>query len=128
MYCPHCGTKTTGEQRFCGACGGEISATAPPHDHDAAPRLAGGLWSAPFSAAPPLGYPYIVTHVIVRERRPWRLLLLLLLSPLLAIALLTGLALSVVLVGAAIKVAPLIAIGLLVWWLLTHERRGERTG
>ena len=121
MFCPQCGTKTTtGTQRFCRECGGEIGAD---------PGQEGQRAGSGSTTMPPRQRPSMLTHVIVKDNTMKTLLIaagLLLLLPL-AIpivfgTLVAGVVAGVALVAAAIKLAPVLALGIVLYWIVTRRR------
>jgi len=144
MFCPHCGTKmTTGQQRFCRECGGEIGAPAQASQEApeaGAPGMGqqqgGHSWNASSaSSAMPPRQPFMLAHVTVKDNTMKTLLIvgaLLLLLPL-AIPLFFGALLASVfagfaLIGLAFKLAPLIAVAIILYWVMSHRRQAMRAG
>ena len=127
MFCPQCGTKTTmGHQRFCRECGAEIGADPAP----------GGQQAADASATtPPRRRPFMLPRVSEKDNAMKMLLLgagLALLLPL-AIPLVFGILLAslfagVAVVATAIKLAPVVAVGIIVYWLVTRQKRTLPSG
>lgn len=127
MFCPQCGTKTTrAQQQFCRECGASI-------DGAAGSQQRGGGTAA---ATPPLQRqrPYSATHA-VREGNALRTLLMVagavLLVPLALVVvfglLATSLVIGAALIATAIKLAPVVAIGLIIYWALTRQRRARHS-
>lgn len=130
MFCPHCGAQaSSGTARFCRECGGEIGAataqTSTPRDSatNGAPGSANQSWGAP-------RHCMTTTNVYMKGSMMKPLLIaagLLLLLPL-AIPLFFGAIVAsvfagVALVGFALKLAPLLAVGILIYWALNRQRR-----
>lgn len=128
MFCPHCGTRVTvSKARFCGECGGEMTAAAGP---DGGARQTADR-GANASGASPHG-PFTMTHVVVKDNAmrtiliaAGLLLLLPLAIPLFFGALLASFVAGIALVGILFKAIPLLAIGLLIYVVL-RERRTQR--
>ena len=122
MFCPRCGTKTTtGTPRFCRECGGEIGADPGPEGQRAG--------SGP-TTMPPRQRPFMLTHVIVKDNTmktvliaAGLLLLLPLAIPLAFGTLVAGVVAGVALVATAIKLAPVLALGIVLYWIVTRRRR-----
>ena len=137
MFCPHCGTKsTTSAQRFCRECGGEMNMTDGPAQESAGPAGAqaqgsangpGAAWGGASSTP---RQPFMLAQVTVKDNTMKTLLLiggLLLLLPL-AIplffgALLASLFAGFALIGLAFKLAPLLAVALIIYWFAKGRRR-----
>lgn len=138
MFCPQCGTKSlAGPQHFCRECGADMSAAPGSSDQAAqgsARRPAGQAWGAS-SSRPSFGPPVLLAPVIVKDNTMKTLLLiggLLLLLPL-AIPLVFGTLVAGVVTGAAlvalaVKLAPVLALGVVLYWIVTHRRRTYHSG
>ncbi len=132
MFCPYCGTKTTtNDAHFCYECGSDIKAPNMERTHDAGAgdepreqrdqqRAAAGSVGAMMQRGIPGNHPARTLLSVVGL-----LTVLLLAIPLLAGVALIGLFTGVALLGALLKLAPAILIGLLLYWVLS-ERRGQR--
>lgn len=146
MFCPRCGAQTPGNGAYCGECGAGV-ATAEVSDArtplrratEAEARYPGGVPSAPVAGATYVvpAYAPVVVVQAAPSPHPLRTLAiaggLLLLSPallvlvplglaLLAALALAGLVAGVALVGLAIKLAPVVLLGLVGYWLVTQRR------
>ncbi len=133
MYCPRCGTQTSGGARFCHECGAETSGHEQQAANTAGPAAQGRGVSP---GAPPFQGPFMTTtHVVVKHHssaRPWLiaiglLLLLPLAVPLIFGTLLAGLFAGVAVVGIAVHAAPLIAVALLIYLVMTRQQRMPRS-
>lgn len=122
MFCPQCGTKTvTGNQRFCRECGAEIGAASSQANQTATgtDAPARGSYSAPAQR------PCMLTHVNVKDSALKTLLMaagLLLLLPLVFGTLLAGVVAVVAVAALAIKLAPVVVLGLVAYWFITRRR------
>lgn len=130
MYCPQCGTKaTTDNPRFCYECGAEIPALAASEQGETQGEQ--GAWSAAGSATmPPHRQVHAAIPVVVKDSGLKTVLMVIGGLALLPIALvvLVGAVLASLVAGAAViavlfKLAPLIAIGFLVYWFATRQHR-----
>ena len=131
MFCPQCGTQVTpGQQRFCRECGAEVGRDPDQEVREATQRPAGDTRSA---GALPRG---ALSNQVMEKDTTMRTLLmvagLLLLLPLampLAVGtLVAGLVAGVALVAMALKLAPVLALGLVLYWIVTRQRRTLRSG
>lgn len=125
MFCPKCGTKSAVPgARFCRECGADMGAA-----------MAGEQSNQEGWSAPPRPRPSLPMKGITQGGAMRTVLLVagaLLLIPL-ALHLIFGLVVagvvvSVALIATAIKLAPLIAIGFLVYWLVARQRRPHHSG
>ena len=131
MFCPQCGTQVTpGQQRFCRECGAEIGRDPDQEVRQAAQWPAGHARRA--SALPRCA---LSNQVMEKDTTMKTLLMvagLLLLLPLaipLAVGtLVAGLVAGVALVAMALKLAPVLALGLVLYWIVTRQRRTLRSG
>lgn len=138
MFCPQCGTQVTNSKaRFCRECGGEIDAASGQRDRATAGATQGsaGPASGASSNVPPFQRPCMLTHVMVKESWLKPLLMaagLLVLLPL-ALALLFGALVASLFAGIALihvvfKLAPLLLIGVVLYWFMTRRRRTSQPG
>ena len=131
MFCPQCGTQVTpGQQRFCRECGAEVGRDPDQEVRQAAQRPADHAGMA--SALPRCA---LSNQVMEKDTTMKTLLMaggLLLLLPLaipLAVGtLVAGLVAGVALVAMALKLAPVLALGLVLYWIVTRQRRTLRSG
>src|SRR5437588_13024569 len=118
MFCPQCGTKVTpGTQRFCRECGADVGRDADQGARGAAQRpVERARRASPFARC------VLSKHVMEKDSTMKTLLMaggLLLLLPL-ALALAAGtLVAGVALVAMVLKLAPLMALGLVLYWSAT---------
>jgi uncharacterized membrane protein YvbJ len=116
MFCPQCGASVpTGAERFCKECGAELGRD-PGQGATTLPR-------------------HVLSNRLMKKDHAMKTLLivagLVLLVPL-ALHLFFGLLLaslvaSVALVAMAIKLAPVLALGLVLYWIVTRRRRTLRS-
>jgi uncharacterized membrane protein YvbJ len=130
MFCPQCGTKVpTGTQRFCRECGAEVGHDPGQGAQEAAQRPADHAQRA--SSRP---RRVLSNHVMKKDQTMKTLLMvagLLLLLPL-AMHLLFGILLASLVAGVALiaiglKLAPVLALGLVLYWIVTRHRRTLRS-
>ncbi len=135
MFCPRCGTKAmTGATGFCYECGLDLGDVGRPREQGAEEETRErGDWRAGASA-PPFARPGMaLPRAIVGNGASRSLLsavglltLLLLALPILAVVVLAGLFATVAFVGALVKLAPALLIGLLLYWVLAERGRMPR--
>ena|SRR5436190_24013871 len=130
MFCPQCGTNVSSGQRFCRECGAEVGRDPDQEVRRAAQRPAGHARRA--SALPRCA---LSNQALEKDTTMRTLLLvggLLLLLPLalpLAIGtLMAGLIAGVALVAMVLKLAPVLALALVLYWIVTRQRRTLRSG
>src|SRR5439155_18130876 len=131
MFCPQCGTKVlTGTPRFCRECGAEVGHDPGQGAQEAVQRSADHAQRA---SALTRGVPS--NQVMEKDTTMKTLLMvggLLLLLPLaipLAVGtLVAGLVAGVALVAIGLKLAPVLALGLVLYWIVTRHRRTLRSG
>ena len=131
MVCPQCGMQMTpGTRRFCRECGAEVGAGPDQGTGDAAQRPAA---HAPDAA--PLPRRVQSNQVMEMDTTMKTLLmvagLLLLLPlaiPLLVGTLVAGLVAGVALVAMVLKLAPVLVLGLVLYWIVRRQRRTLRSG
>lgn len=127
MFCPKCGTRINASAgRFCPECGGEIAASAGQGSAGGGPGYqsasSSGQSTPPYSAWP--------AYVVVKNRSRSPLLIaavIVLALPLLFGAVMASLVAGVALIALAFKALPLIAVGLIVYLILTHQRHAPHT-
>src|SRR5437764_3572587 len=130
MFCPQCGTQVTpDQQRFCRECGAEVGRDPDQGGRQAAQRPADHARSA--SALPRRA---LSNQVMEKDNAMKTLLIvggLLLLLPLaipLAVGtLVAGLVAGVALVAMVLKLAPVLALGLVLYWIVTRQRQTLRS-
>jgi zinc-ribbon domain len=130
MFCPQCGTNVSSGQRFCRECGAEVGPDPDQEVRQAAQSTADHVRRA--SALPRCA----LSNQAMEKDTTMRTLLmvggLLLLLPLaipLAVGtLVAGLVAGVALVAMALKLAPVLALGLVLYWIVTRQRRTLRSG
>ncbi len=141
MFCQRCGTKaTTGDAHYCYECGAAIDAR---DQHRPGPDAAEGdgegardprwEWRATFDALPFGRQNLAAPYALMKDHRARTLLsavglgtLLLLAVPILAGIVLLALLATALFVGALVHLAPVILIGLVVYWALSG--RGPAVG
>src|SRR5947199_4016407 len=131
MFCPQCGTQVTpGQQRFCQECGAEVGRDPDQRGRQAAQRPAGHARRA--SGLPRCA---LSNHVMEKDTTMKTLLMvggLLLLLPLaipLAVGtLVAGLVAGVALVAMVLKLAPVLVLGLVLYWIVIRLRQTLRSG
>ena len=130
MFCPQCGTNVSSGQRFCRECGAEVGRDPDQEVRRAAQRPAGHARRA--SALPRCA---LSNQALEKDTTMRTLLLvggLLLLLPLalpLAIGtLMAGPIAGVALVAMVLKLAPVLALALVLYWIVTRQRRTLRSG
>ena len=130
MFCPQCGTNVSSGQRFCRECGAEVGRDPNQGVRQAAQRPADHAGMA--SALPRCA---LSNQVMEKDTTMKTLLMvggLLLLLPLalpLAVGtLVAGLVAGVALVAMALKLAPVLALALVLYWIVTRQRRTLRSG
>ena len=116
MFCPQCGARVpTGTQRFCKECGAEVGRN-PGQGASSLPRR-------------------VLSNRVMKKDHAMKSLLivagLVLLVPL-ALHLFFGLLLASLVTGVAlaamvIKLAPVLALGLVLYWIVTRRRRTLRS-
>ena len=130
MFCPQCGTSVSSSQRFCRECGAEVGrdpdqgvrqAAQRPADHA---RRASALPCCALSNQGMEKDTTMKTLLMVGGL----LLLLPLAIPLAISTLVAGLVAGVALVAMALKLAPVLALGLVLYWIVTRQRRTLRSG
>jgi hypothetical protein len=130
MFCPQCGTNVRSGQRFCRECGAEVGRDPDQGVRQAAQRPADHAWRV--SALPRCA----LSNQQMEKDSTMRTLLmvggLLLLLPLalpLAVGtLVAGLVAGVALVAMALKLAPVLALALVLYWIVIRQRRTLRSG
>jgi hypothetical protein len=131
MFCPQCGTQVTlGQQRFCRECGAEVGRDPDQGGRQDAQRPADHARRA--SALPRCA----LSNQVMEKDNAMKILLivggLLLLLPLaipLAVGtLVAGLVAGVALVAMVLKLAPVLALGLVLYWIVTRQRQTLRSG
>jgi hypothetical protein len=130
MFCPQCGTNVSSGQRFCRECGAEVGRDPDRGVRQAAQRPADHARRV--SALPRCA---LSNQVMEKDNTMKTLLMvggLLLLLPLaipLAVGtLVAGLVAGVALVAMVLKLAPVLALGLVLYWIVTRQRRTLRSG
>jgi hypothetical protein len=130
MFCPQCGTNvSSGQQRFCRECGAEIGRDPDQGVRQAAQRPAGHAWRA--SAHPRCA----LSNQVIEKDTTMRTLLMVggllfllpLAIPLAFGTLVAGLVAGVALVAMVLKLAPVLALGLVLYWIVTRQRRTLRS-
>lgn len=117
MHCPQCGKKLiSNSQRYCQACGADVATAGRTNG-----RTGGGAsWRSS-----------IPVPIVVKDTTMRTVLLVaaaVLLVPLALGALLATVAAGLALVGIVIHLAPVIAIGVIVYWLVNQRRRTVGAG
>ena len=131
MFCPQCGTQVTpGQQRFCRECGAEVGRDPDQEVRRAAQRLADHARRASVLPRCALSNQAMEKDTTMRPLLMigGLLLLLPLAIPLAVGTLVAGLVAGVALVAMALKLAPVLALGLILYWLVTRQRRTLRSG
>jgi uncharacterized membrane protein YvbJ len=126
MFCPQCGTKKLrGTQRFCQECGAEVGQETGQGAREAADR-------APRASSLPRR---VLSNRMMKKDQTMKTLLmvagLVILLPL-AMHLLFGILLASLVAGVALiaiglKLAPVLALGLVLYWIVTRHRRTLRS-